>query len=375
MARILFWILIFIGIDTLAHADSSRAKEYCRPYSQTLGYGPGSVNMCSTPADRYAEMIVPPDLQEFGLASIPPRAQLTLQEQVNYGPQFKVIREQMADSCCGTDRECNRAMREVPIWWCELNKSSKQNNPCSNGARYQLSDPDRQVIMWQAQTQYQRARNIPATLNQKLNDLFENYFNSDADKISAYLLWKISFKSFPRTGEVVMSPKILPGFAVNDLMLGTFRHEMAHACDFIKAQQMALNTNADWQSAYLGAARLVHGSAKQNYCRLESEITLYYQNLFSSYGVGPNFMTCIGQVFKEISTKEHPMFCKSRCLGAMAVETFGKALELISSAQVATPTFWHSACNSAQDGYHLGSTEVLQCLIDHAPHLIPKKFL
>lgn len=324
MRRYLILILLLpIFGSAKVFAVSEQAYAYCTDYRFKLGFRPQNTNLCGTPADRYAQTFVPEFLNEFATATNLSKPPLSKEAQNRFAPHFARIKEQVAGACCLRSETCVRALNEVPVVWCD---------DCKDGTHFRVSKDERRLILYRVSL-IQSSPRLP--LRQK---------------------W------LPLLGKISMSTTASNIYSTETNVLANFRHEMWHVCDSVRAQQM-LATEIG-QNLSLVMNRMVHAVHQNGYCERNDKLNQYYMNLLADYGVGPGFWACIEKVYVQQAEVGHELFCRSRCPGAMNVEVFAKALEVLNAHANQSPQFWHSACDSSQDGYHVGSSEILQCLIE-----------
>ncbi|MGE0762682.1 MAG: hypothetical protein AB7N80_05340 [Bdellovibrionales bacterium] len=365
--------LALLALNSAAQPTSPIRANYCHEESQKRGFGSASLNMCGGPEDRFAQnFIFVSETDDFAMATANAASLLTPDQQKKLAPTLRQVQLQMAEQCCGLDQTCAQAMQQVQIEWCDPKQLTNRKDACFRGAHYRLPGEDREIIFGQiAKRHWDERAGIPKSWAEKIDVVLARYI--DSIDYALRIAWRAfsSQQNHLRPGRVVMSPVMGAGFPAEQLAISTFRHEMAHACDAIKAQQYAFAPAPHWQKRLLGAAQIEHGSDSRHYCRLDEALNEYYESLMSSYGLGPAFLNCLNAVYRRTATRSDALFCSSLCPGAMRVESFAKVFEVLSAAQSKTESLWLSACATAQDGYHLGANEITQCLIEHASHLLP----
>ncbi len=251
----------------------------------------------------------------------------TAEQRRSYLAGIEQIRDQMAPSCCGEDRACLGAMKQLRIAQCSAEGDRDPNKPDSctyaNGY-FDLSAEEK------------------ATFRDSLV----------GNPLKAIL-----------PGGIVLSPYLdRNGNAV--ALEATIRHELGHACTSIRRQATILKggLNAFRSSESLDAQ--INGA-----CDLGDTNKVAYADILSasSGASAARVFDCVRVLSEKSSDSKSTAFFEESCEASKLEEGMAEAIALSETEPLVPKGFPDRICYGLPSTRHMASADVFACLIRNNP--------
>ncbi|MCC7440593.1 MAG: hypothetical protein IT285_03105 [Bdellovibrionales bacterium] len=239
--------------------------------------------------------------------------------------------EQMSGSCCNTglglrDRMCRRMIMNVSVTWCEPPTDPHAPDPCTDGAKYILGEP---------------------TSTQWRNHAVER---------RSPRRWPMA------SGSILLPPYVFGPARKLDSSLAddVLRHEIAHACSYIRRQVEIRRGNARVmeslrQSFYPGTR-----------CRISEETSDAYQQLYSALRIGPRAERCMAEVARgadRLRFVDGP--CAKGCPRKFLEEGYAELMRIRTTpTERWVPEVIPGACRYVKDLSHPLGADVMRCAFE-----------
>ena len=330
-------------------------------------------NLCGSPADRYDSRYVSRSQKQMEKSGAESLLSSTLEtKRKEIFALAEKIRAEVAATCCGNDSTCLQTMNKVNVQMCEPPSDPKAPDRCSNNAYYspKLSEVTK---MWGSFRQFYNSKERKNSIElPKIRNVIDRFYPSVSSHIGMFIeSLGQGFKTPPFSGDIVLSPYFKKNSSndlyQSDLNPATITHEFFHACDFIRAQQMALNSDANSHDAYLAVKRLeAQTLTAAPPCETSVEFDEFYRRL-SSQIVEPEVSPCLEKIFEKVTDPNSPNFCATACKKNYFFESFAMVGEILSASNKDPAVYPIKTCFGNQDTHHPQSFDIFECLVQHSP--------
>lgn len=342
-------------------------NKMCSHYFRTYNFNRSDLNFCEKPQSRYNEAHTPLSEEQMagkGQVSIfKSKGEELKKQQQDVFRLAEKAKHEVAFSCCKKDIACYKSMLGVKVSICEPPDDPNVPDYCSDDATYQVSIGQRVEIFATIQENYSSSKHVNQNDEiKKIKERIDPSFGSFTGKLVTNLAR--SNGSYPVSGEVVLSP-----YSGQSNSVASLNHEFNHACDYIKAQQLAINGEEKPKEAYWATERLVASFFNtEDRCKDSTEVKEYFRTLWTNLGESKDLALCLEKNIESTSEPGKPRYCKKLCKGVQLLESFGVAREIASLNEHSLSSIYPAkACFGVLDERHPMHMDVLECLAQYSP--------
>jgi hypothetical protein len=273
--------------------------------------------------------------------------------------RIEEIRQSASQLCCGTDRDCQKAMGKVEVSVCKPVSDPDASDPCVFGGSYRMAGDGYASIF----------RAVRSTYNSDEGREFRTVAERNLTRTD---LNRRDLASGPVSGSIVLSSYVNKKLGAQSLE-PVITHEFGHACSMIKMQNASiggggLSAGGRAPATVSRALRALRWLDRARYrCQADLELPEAYDDFWESVGETRGLAQCLRNLTIANQKQQVDRPCPNLCPGHYLEESVGIAFSLLLGNIGTGPSAtFPNTCDHVRDGQHPMVSDVVECLAQNS---------